>query len=248
MNPSTNEDCALLVDGFDSPPTFMMTYNPPYYPRLIESAGFQKEKDIVSYIIYDTAQLPAKLFKVAELAKKKSELTIRPVRLKKLDDELFKIKEIYNSAWEKNWGFVPMTEAEIDFMARDLKKILRPELVLIAENQGQPAGFSLTVPDVYQALIYVRSGRLFPFGFINFLLNQKKIKRVRTMAMGVKQQFRVRGIDAVFYAETFQRGKELGYKEGEMGWILEDNLIMRQTIESIGGKLFKTYRFYSKHL
>ncbi|MCX7702999.1 MAG: N-acetyltransferase [Planctomycetota bacterium] len=247
-SPTTNDECAMLVDGFDSPPTFMMPYNPPYYSRLLEASGFAKVKDIVSYIIYDTTQLPPKLFKVAEMARKKAELTIRPVKMSRLQEELLKVKEIYNAAWEKNWGFVPMTEAEIDYMAKELKKILRPELVLIAEGQSEPAGFSLTVPDIYQALIYVRSGKLFPFGFLKFLLNQKKIRRVRVMAMGVKERFRVRGIDAVFYAETFQRGKELGYKEGELGWVLEDNLIMRQTIESIGGRLFKTYRFYIKSL
>jgi len=247
-NPSTNDECALLIDGFDSPPTFMMPYNPPYYPRLLEGAGLKKAKDVVSYIIYDTAKLPEKLFRIAEMARKRSELTVRPVRLKSLDEELMKVKEIYNSAWERNWGFVPMSNEEIDHMARELRPLVEPELVLIAEHNGEPAGFSLTMPDVYQALIYVRSGRLFPFGFVKFLLNRRKIRRVRVMALGVKKEFRIRGIDALFYIETFTRGKKLGYKEGEMGWVLEDNKIMRQTIEAVGGKVFKRYRFYTDTL
>lgn len=245
VSPSTNDECALLVDGFDSPPTFMMPYNPPYYVRLLDEVGFKKAKDVVSYIMYDTTKLPKKLFRVAEMARRRSELTVRPVRLKSLKEELSKIKEVYNSAWERNWGFVPMSDAEIDYMAKELKPIVEPELVLVAEHNGEVAGFSLTVPDVYQALIYIRSGRLFPFGFLRFLLNRRKIRRVRVMALGVKREFRVRGIDALFYLETFQRGRRLGYREGEMGWILEDNRLMRRATEAVGGRLFKRYRFYT---
>ncbi len=248
VSPSTNDECAMLVDGFDSPPTFMMPYNPRYYPRLMEAAGLEKAKDVLSFIMYDTAQLPPKLFRVAEMARKRSDLEIRGVRMNRLREELVRIKTVYNEAWEKNWGFVPMTDEEIDHMAKDLKAILEPELVLMAEHEGEPAGFSLAVPDVYQALIHVRGGRLFPFGFVRFLLHKKDIKRVRVMAMGVREKFRVRGVDAVFYLETFERGRRLGYTEGEMGWVLEDNRVMCQTIEAVGGTVYKRYRFYARAL
>jgi len=247
VNPSINDECALLVEGFDSPPTVMMPHNPPYYAALIEKCGYEKAKDLVSYIIHKTDQMPSKVFRVAELARKKAGLTIRPVNMRRLREELSKIKKVYNEAWERNWGFVPMSEEEIDHMAAQLKHVVEPALVLIAEHEGEPAGFSLTVPNINEIQIKNRGGGMVGFA-LRFLLGRRRIKRVRIMAMGVREPFRVRGIDAVFYAETFRRGVELGYTEGEMGWVLEDNRIMRQTIESVGGRLFKRYRFFAKAL
>ncbi|RKY12580.1 MAG: N-acetyltransferase [Planctomycetota bacterium] len=247
VNPSTNDECALLIDGFDSPPTVMMPYNPPYYARIVESCGYRKAKDLVSYIIYHTDRMPKKVFRVAEIARRRAGIQIRPINMRRLRDELEKIKVVYNDAWQRNWGFVPMTDEEIDHMARELKHIAEPDLVLIAEHEGEPAGFSLTVPNINEVQIRNRGGGLLGFA-LRYILGRRRIRRVRIMAMGVRERFRVRGIDAVFYVETFRRGVELGYTEGEMGWVLEDNKIMRQTIEAVGGKLFKKYRLYIKNL
>lgn len=247
VNPTTNDECALLIEGFDSPPTIMMPYNPPYYATLLEACGYEKAKDVVSYIIHRTDRMPEKVFRVAETVRRRAGITIRPVNMRHLKEELFKIKVIYNEAWERNWGFVPMTDDEIDWMSAELKHIVEPSLVLLAEYEGEPAGFSLTVPDINEVQIRNRGGGMLGFA-LRFLLYRRRIKRVRIMAMGVRKQFRIRGIDALFYVETFRRGVELGYTEGEMGWVLEDNKIMRQTIESVGGKLFKRYRFFVKPL
>ncbi len=246
-NPSSNDDWGFLLEGYNEPPTVMMPYNPAYYHELAEAAGLKKVKDLYSFFIDNTVQIAEKARRVAEIAKRKSGVTVRPLNLKDLHNEIERIKQVYNSAWELNWGFVPMTDEEMDHLAADLRKIVVPDICLIAEVDGKPAGISIAIPNINEVLCKL-NGRLFPFGWLKFLLNFGKIKRVRVIIMGVIKEYRKRGIDAVFYVETFDRGKALGYTEGEMGWILEDNDIMNRSIEMFGGRLYRRYRLYEKLL
>ncbi|MEJ5376325.1 MAG: N-acetyltransferase [bacterium] len=239
---STNEEIGLLVEGFQDSPMIMMPYNPPYYAQLLENYGFRKEKDLYAFI--RTAEdMPERLYKLAEKLKEKNRFTVRKLRMKELKQEILRFKSVYESAWERNWGFVPMTEAEIDHMASELKKILDPDLVFFVEVEDKIVGFSLTLPDVNQALKKV-NGRLFPTGFIKLMYHFKKIDQVRVLLLGVAQGYRRKGIDAVLYLETFKEGIKKGYKRGEFSWILEDNDAMIRPLEAIGASRYKTYRVY----
>jgi hypothetical protein len=224
-----------------------MPYNPAYYHELAKNAGLQKAKDFYAFFIDHTADIAEKAVRVAQIARKKTGVKIRPIDLKNIDRELEFIKEVYNSAWELNWGFVPMTDEEISHLAADLKKIAIPEIILMAEVDGKPAGVSIAIPNINE-ILHKMNGRLFPFGWLKFLLGFRKIKRVRVIIMGVVKEYRKRGIDAAFYVDTFNIGKNLGFTEGEMGWILEDNDIMNRSIEMFGGRLYRRYRLYEKQL
>ncbi len=254
-NFSTNEECGLLVDGFDSSPVVMMTYNPPYYVNLIEKAGFIKAQDLYAYwlatgdLVTNDGQVRSeKLARVVEKVRAREGMTVRKVSMKNFDHEVELIKRVYNSAWEKNWGFVPMTDSEFDHLAENLKLALDPKLVLIAEINGEPVGFSLTLPDINQALLGT-NGRLVPaiVRLLWFKL-RKKFTICRVIAMGVVEQHRMRGISAVFYHETAQNAAPNGYAHAEMSWILESNLMMNRDIQFMGGKVYKTYRVYEKPL
>jgi hypothetical protein len=165
--------------------------------------------------------------------------------MKKLREELELLKGIYNDAWSKNWGFVPMTEAEFDHLAKELKQIVNPELAIFAYIDGEPAGFSLALPDINQALLKI-NGRLFPTGLFKLLWYSRKIDMLRVLIMGMKKKYRNMGIDAVFYYETYTRGVRCGFSKGEFSWILEDNYPMRHSMENWGAKIYKTYRIYDK--
>ena len=240
---SSNDEWGLLVQGFDSSPVLMMPYNPPYYPELLERCGLAKAKDLYAYRMLIEEGLPDRLRRMAAKIEQKEGLTIRPIDMKNFDQELKRIKVIYNNAWSKNWGFVPMTEAEFDHLAKQLKPLVVPELVLFAEVDGRPAGFSLTLPDYNQALKHL-NGRLFPFGIFKLLWHSRKIDHPRILVMGVIHEYQRRGIDAVFYVRTWDAGKKRGYTWGEMSWILEDNEMMKRAMELMGGKVYKTYRIY----
>ncbi len=256
-NPSQNEEVGLLVDGFDRPPVVMMTYNPPYYQELIEGEGFEKAQDLWAWIIrtdifdYDVQKLPRKFLRVAETARRRADLAIRKLDMKHFYQDVEIAKVVYNGAWEKNWGFVPFTEAEIDHLAKDLKMILDPDLVYIAEVDGRPAGISLGVPDVNQALHKARPGPnnwSLPWTLARFLWYRRQIDTFRLLIMGVLPEYRTLGIDACFYIETARAAFAKGYKFCEMSWILESNDMMNRIIERLGGRIYKTYRLYEKPL
>ena len=247
VNPSQNEDCGFITDAFDSPPVIMMTYNPPYYIDFIEKFGFKKAMDLYAYYIDDHNPPPEKLVRVANIVKRKVNLTIRPLNMKDFNNEAKKVWYVYNHAWEKNWGFVPMTEEEFNHLAKNLKQVVVPELALMAEIEGQPVGFSLALPDMNQALIHL-NGRLFPFGLLKLLWYSKKIDMIRIIIMGVIQQYRQRGIDSILYIDTWNNGVKKGYHRGEMSWILENNTMMNRTSKMLGGHVYKTYRMYQIEL
>ncbi len=242
MNPSTNETIGTLIEGFDSPPVFMMTYNPPYYPELLEKCGLVKVKDVYAYKV-TKEDISERVVRVGELLRQRIKINVRPINVKNINADIEQVRTIYNSAWSRNWGFVPMTAAEFDHTAKDMKKILDAELAFIAEDDDRPVGFSLALPDLNVALRHI-NGRLFPFGLLKLLYYSRQIKNVRVLTMGVIEEYRNRGIDTLFYLETFQRGVKRGYDWAETSWILEDNVPMNRTMAMVGGKIYKRYRIY----
>jgi hypothetical protein len=249
MNPSTNYECALLVDGFDLDPMVMMTYNPAYYAELLEGYGLKKAMDLYAYDIgahyFNHSE---KLQRVADRLRKKSNISVRTVDMKKFKDEVGIIRQVYNDAWSRNWGFVPMTEAEFEHLAKDLKQIVDPRVVLIAEQaneegRSKPVGFLLAVPDMNRALKKI-NGRLLPFGLLKLLWHSRKINTIRVITMGGIVEFQNLGMGSVFMDEIYRRGPAAGYPTGEMSWVLQNNVMMNRAAELIGGRRTKTYRIY----
>jgi GNAT superfamily N-acetyltransferase len=250
-NFSSNYEWSVLVEGFDAPPAVMMAYNPRYYPALFEACGFAKAKDLYAWELSSAVPPPEKVVRVAEKLREREGVVVRPVRMKDFESEVRIIKGIYNAAWEKNWGFVPMTEREFDHMAREMRAIVRPELLLIAEVKGEPVAFSMTVPDANAAL-KAANGRLttfgLPVGLVKMVLAARKLKRLRLITLGIKEGYRRRGLDAILYLDTLRTARELGYSGGEISWTLEDNHLVNRAIESMGGRKSKTYRIYERAL
>ncbi|WP_415835677.1 N-acetyltransferase, partial [Corallococcus soli] len=248
-NFSSNQDWGLLVEGFDTPPALMMPYNPTYYLGLLETCGFTKAKDLWAYELSSSAEPPEKVARIAEKIRQREGVTVRPVNLKDFPAEVARIKEVYNSAWEKNWGFIPFTEREFDHMAKEMKTIVRPELVLIAEVKGEPVAFSMTLPDANPAF-KAANGRLttfgLPIGLMKLVLASRSLKRLRLLTLGIKEGYRRRGLDAILYLDTLRTAKALGYTGGEISWTLEDNHLVNRAIESMGGQRSKTYRVFQR--
>jgi GNAT superfamily N-acetyltransferase len=245
VNPCQNEDCGLLVNAFDLPPVLMMPYNPPYYEQLLEGFGLKKAMDLFAYRIEASSRKPEKLVRVAELLRKKKKISVRPIDMKNFDAEAKKVWYVYNNAWSKNWGFVPMTKDEFQHLARNLKPVVDPELALMAEINGEPIGFSLALPNINEALIRLK-GRLFPTGFAKLIWYSRKIRSIRIIIMGVIHEYRNQGIDAIFYLDTWRNAAKKGFTWGEMSWILENNEMMNRVAQMLGGNIYKTYRMYQK--
>ncbi|MBI3963150.1 MAG: N-acetyltransferase [Deinococcus sp.] len=243
---STNDVCGLLLEGFDSSPCVLMPYNPPYYLRLLEGAGLVKAKDLWAYTMPATG-LPRVAQDLARRARERFGVTVRPMNLQHLDQELALVKQVYNRSWEANWGFVPMTDAEIELMARDLRPVLRRDLALLAEADGQPVGFSVAIPDVNLALKRA-GGRLLPWGALWLMYLLPRIRTVRLLALGVLPEFRRRGVDALLYSEMMAGGQRLGVSRGELSWVLEDNVQMTRALERLGGVVYKRYRMFERSL
>jgi GNAT superfamily N-acetyltransferase len=251
MNPNTNNECGLLVDGFEAPPVFMMTYNPPYYQHLVTAAGFQKAKDLLAFF-FDLDHSPQeRLERISAIfGQRQQDLKVRLVRKNTLERDLSKIKEIYNAAWQDNWGFVPLTDAEVQFMAERLKPLLREGLVWLAETPEEPAAFLLAVPDINQVIKPLRGRLLTPkiVPVLPYLLGWKQPAQVRVVALGVKKKYRGRGIESVMFAEGLKHAMRMGLRSCEASWILEDNSGVQRLIDLFGGKPYKTYRIYERAL
>ena len=244
MSFSTNHECGFLIEGFDSPPVVMMPYNQPYLPKLAERFGLKKAMDLLAYKLTSDEPIPERIQTVADRIRRRTGITLRSINMSDFDNEARRINSIYRDAWEKNWGFVPMTEEEFFHMARQLKQIVDPNLVIIAEHEGKPVAFSLAVPDVNQALIHL-NGKLLPVGLLKLLWHTKirnKINGARIIMLGVMPRFQKRGIDSMLYVATYQRGVERGYAWAELSWILETNDLMRRGVEQLGAKIYKRYR------
>ncbi len=249
MNPSTNDECGFLLEGFDSPPMIMMTYTPSYYLDYMEQCGLAKAKDLFAYIsVIKDVSAAGRLEKLASAVKARVPgLVVRPANMKNFRAELEAVKDIYNSAWGHNWGFVPMTDEEIESMAKRLKPLIVPELLIMVEVNGSPAAFFMAVPDYNQVLGKV-NGRLGPLEILKFLWYSRRISDIRVLTMGVKEEFRKKGIEGLLYLESFKAAMRKGYQRAEMSWVLEDNVLMRKGCELMGGKLYKKYRIYEKKI
>jgi GNAT superfamily N-acetyltransferase len=244
MNFSTNQECGFLVEGFDGPPMIMMTYNFPYQYKLAEKFGLRKVMDLLAYKLPTDLGLTDRVRKVVEHRASRSRVKIRPLDMGNFEREVKLIREVYNQAWAKNWGFIPMDDAEFDHLAKNLKQIIDPRIVCVAESDGRPVGFSLAVPNVNQVLIRL-DGSLFPTGLLKLLWHTKisnKIDQCRLITFGVIPEYRKTGVDMMLYAETLRRGYENGYKWGELSWILESNELMRKGVEQMQAFVYKRYR------
>jgi GNAT superfamily N-acetyltransferase len=250
---SQNDECGLLVDGLDGPPMVMMPYNPRYYVEFLERFGLTKAMNLYAYF-GDLAQfggdpnnLPEKLVRVTDKVKARAGITLRFLDMKLFDEELGEAKKVYNKAWQKNWGFVPMTDAEFDKLGADLKQVLDPHLAVIAEIDGEPVGVVVAVPNVNQVLKYL-NGRLFPIGWIKALWYARKVDQARLMILGVVEEHRGRGIESLLIFETFKAAIQNGYQGMEMSWILENNDMMNRVVQNLGDAygvhVYRTYRIY----
>ncbi len=250
---SVNDDCGLLVKGFDTPNVLMTPWHPPYYATLLERAGFAKVKDLFLYEAgsFDHYVTPAaRLERAEEILAKRYGIRIRQVDLKRFKEEVDLIKRLYNACWESNWGFIPMTDAEIDHLAKQFRPVVVPEMVLIAEAaDGTPVGFGLALPDLNQVLRPNRKGRLLP-GAARILwgLKRRTIRRARVALLGVIPKLRGSGLDAVLYHRIWKGAGSVGIYWGEGGWTLEDNVGIRHGLEKIGFVAYKTLRMYDKAL
>ncbi|MBB4636764.1 GNAT family N-acetyltransferase [Longimicrobium terrae] len=251
FNFSTNDEFSspgVLIDGFDTPPTVMMSHNPPYYGRLFEAAGWTKAKDLLAYWIPSPA-VPDRLSQGMERLARRMGATIRSVRMKDLKAEVARIQEVYNAAWSRNWGFVPMTEAEFEHLAKELKPVVDPDLCLIAEKpDGEPIGFLLALPDLNRAIRHLPDGRLFPFGVFKFLWHQRRIRTVRVLTLGMKPGYQHSGLGAALYTHGLRVASGKGYEAGEASWILEDNPEMCLAMDKLGASPYKRYRVFGRPL
>jgi hypothetical protein len=242
--PSTNDEMGLLYEGYDSSPYLMMPYNPEYYHDLLLAYGLKKAKDLYAYYLH-SEKLPRK--RLDTLAKgvmrRIPELSVRPLNMKEFDSEMRRAKEVYNSAWEKNWGFVPWTDEEFYWQCKKLKPLVVRQLVLLAFVKDKPIGILIAVPD-YNRVMKKLNGKLGPVELIKFLWYKNKLHSIRIMVMGMIKEYRMRGIEGLMYWHVINNGLKLGYYEGEMSWILEDNEMMCRAAEMLGGKLYKKYRVY----
>ncbi|MFL6276740.1 MAG: N-acetyltransferase [Blastocatellia bacterium] len=253
VNPSTNYECGLLVEGFDLDPTLMMVWNPRYYGEFLERYGLHKAADMYAYDISASYfNVSDKLKRVAERLQTKDRIRVRAVNLKDFKREVEIVRRVYNDAWSRNWGFVPVTDEEFEHLGKDLKQLVDPRVVLIAEQEVEgreprPIGFLLAVPDLNRALKKLR-GRLLPFGLLKLLWHSRKIDTIRIITMGVIREFQSMGAGAIFLKEIYDRAPAAGFPSGEMSWVLENNLMMNRAAELIGGRRTKTYRIFEMPL
>lgn len=247
INLSIHNEVGLLIEGFNKPPVFMTSYNKPYYSKLIEANGYRKAKDLYSYWIDVYHKNFDKLFKIAERSERLGFYRIRNVSLKRIDEEIKKFIKIYNEAWKNNWGFIPITEEESEFMAKRLRPLVDEELIAFAEVNNTPIGVILAMPD-YNFVFKKMGGSLFPLGIFKFLIYKRHIPWARVMVLGVLEEFRNRGIESALIAFVLKKGIRKGFYGAELSWTLEDNQAINKLIEKFGGVRYKTYRIYEKAL
>jgi len=250
VNFSTNEVCGLLIEGFDGPPVAMMPYNPPYYLTLLEALGFTKNVDLRAYR-YTAGDYSDRSLQLVDRIKERllrNDITIRTINMKNFAQERDALREVYNKAWDKNLGFVPMTDEEFEYIANDLKLILDPKFCIMAEQHGKIVGFALAIPDINQILIKIKRGRLFPTGLIKLLAGKGKIDGIRIMLLGVVDGYRKMGIEACLYGGIIKRFQEKKMKYAEASWTLDHNDMVNRPIEDIGGKLYRKYRILEREL
>jgi GNAT superfamily N-acetyltransferase len=250
MDFTTNDECGLLVEGHDRMPIILTPWQHPYYQGLLEGAGLTKAMDAFMWELYvdKRERVHPAIWEMAEKVKSEHGITVRPMRKRDLQAEVGRFLEVYNAAWERNWGFVPLTEEEVRHYAKDLKPVLDENWAMIAEaRDGTVVGAALTLPDFNQVLAHL-NGRLLPFGWAKALYWRRKVDRVRVFALGVKREYQHTGVAARMYELHFDSAERTPQKGGETGWILESNTAMNRAMEGMGGKISRRYRFYEKPL
>lgn len=247
MNLSMNDECAFLLEGFDSPPVIMMPYTPPYYLELMEKYGLVKAKDLFAFYMRRDHKTAEKVERILHSIREKTPVTLRTVNKKNLYEEVKKIMFIYNNAWEKNWGFVPWTENEMKHMAKKFNQFADLNIVILAENKGKPVGFAFALPN-YNEVIKKMGGKLTPLGIIRFLVNKRKIKGMRAVVFGTLKEHRQTGLSYLLYSELEKNAKAQGYEWCETSWQLEDNEPINRFVASVGGEIYKKYRIYEKRI
>jgi len=250
VNFSTNESCGLLIKGFNYPPVVMMPYNAPYYVNLLEENGFIKKVDLIAWRFegdtYDDRSV--KLLGRLEERLARSQITIRKINMKNFKEDAEKLREVYNSAWDKNMGFVPLNEEEYNYQAKDLKMILDADFCYLAEQNGKIVGFGAAIPDINQIQARIHRGRLLPLGIFKLLFGLKKVNGIRILLLGVVGGYRKLGIEACIYGNIIKTYKRKGFKYAEASWTLEHNDLVNNAIKAIQGEPYKTYRIYEKQL
>jgi GNAT superfamily N-acetyltransferase len=246
-SPSVNDEYGMLVEGFDRPPAIMMSYNPPYYPTFTEAYGFTKIKDLYTWFLRGEKVFTDKLIRISEAAKQRQGLVFRSLKMKDFDREVKTVHELYSKGWEANWGDVPLTDDEFDYMAADMKLVVNPELVVIAEVKGAPVGFGLSLPDYNMILIDNKRGWAIP-AIVRILLFKKRITYARVVMLGVLPEYRNSGIGGVLFYETARRITGNGMPCGEASWVLEDNVMMNRGAQLLNGEITKKHRLYQLSL
>ncbi|NNE34111.1 MAG: hypothetical protein HKN13_02675 [Rhodothermales bacterium] len=250
-NPSLNDVAGLVVSGFDRRPAIMMPYNKPYYDDYLTRSGFERAMTMWAFYVHEKYAAFDKLWRGRDIVlKRQPGLTIRTIDMSRFDEEAAAILDIYNEAWSKNWGHVPMTDREFAKVAKDMKQVLDPDLILIVEDEGQPMGFAISLPDINQALRHVKDGRLFPTGLLRLLAHTKMgtISSIRMLLMGVRLKYQGRGIDSLLIANSIENGQKRGYESAEMSWVLDSNQRLINNLEAIGGIRDKEYALYEKQI
>ncbi len=248
VNLSLNDECAFLLEGFDSPPAIMMPYNPPYYLELMDRYGMVKAKDLYAFFGPKDHKPVPKVQEIVDKLRRDNRFTVRPLNKKTLPDDIAKITHIYNDAWAKNWGFVPWTPEEMEHMVAKLKQVADLRIVLLAEDaDGRPVGFALGLPNLNE-VIKRMNGRLTPQGIIKYLYFRKRIKGTRTLVFGVVKEYQHTGVSYLLYDEYEKRVFGSGYQWGETSWQLEDNDLVNRFTLSVGTRLYKKYRIYEKKI
>jgi GNAT superfamily N-acetyltransferase len=247
---STNYVCGLLIDGFEHPPTLLTAHNPPYYARLIEACGFEKEKDWYAWWLVPAPAPLERLDRIAKARTRKHSVKIRPIDLRHLTDDSRRLSAVFNEAWKNNWGFVPFTGAEAEHMAKEMRPVIDPRMTLIAEIDNVPVAFVICVPDINVALRQV-NGRLtrfgVPIGLLQLLYCRHKIRKVRFVALGVLENYRRAGIAEMLVLQVMEEGARRGFS-GELSMMLEDNVLVNRFVEALGASRYKTYRIYRRRI
>lgn len=252
MDFTTNDELGILIEGFELRPMILQNWHPPFYMELLEGLGFGKEIDLLMWHLElgelaQGDQFAPEIHAAAAKALREEGVTIRNFSKRKLGDEMRRFREVYNEAWADNWGFVPPTDAEVEFHAKLLKQVLDEDWGFIAEKGEETVGVAFTLPDTNQVLARM-NGRLLPLGWLRFLRGRRRIDRIRVFALGVKHAYRHSGVAAGLYLKHLENASPDGVPAGEMGWILETNGPMNRAMEGMGGKVVKKYRIYEKAL
>ena len=246
MSPNANDVVGLQVKGFDGPPVIMMAYNPPYYADLVEAAGGKPWKDLVAWLL-DSPEIPRRLERIMPIVEKRGKFTLRKIDMKDFDAEVERARAVYNEFEQVNAIFTPFTKEEFEYLGKDLKMGIDPDIVFFAEVDGKTVGVSLALPD-HNVEFRAAHGHLFPFGIFKIMLARKRIHLIRVLSMGVLKEYRNRGIDLAFYYYSYKYGVPKGYHAAEMSWVEEDNVPMTNSALKLGGKAYRKYRIYERAL